>query len=394
MPGVSQKKFYAIIQDPSADALDLLAPHTRQIVHAWKQKLAPAGACLDPILSATPVDFGQFATALRECSYATFRRRMHELGRDFAHRGVSLDCTVTALNRLYESCLAVLRGRSPHTAAPLLALTRLHAVIAVLMVGGYAGESTTAGETAAQTNPDRTGAPRPAASAYVTRVYEQERRRLSRDLHDDVGHDLMLIKLYLEMMLLETNGHGDVPPRLTETIGLVSHAIDAVRRLILDLGPAVFENLGFIPAVRSYISQFSARTNIDIALLEGDIPPDIPSALQVALYRVLQGALSNVFKHSSADRVRVSLGSGEGSVLCMKIEDNGIGFDVTPEMISRSFGLTAMRERVEVLGGSFHIHSTLAGPRAGTHGTTIEVDLPLAGVEKKGATSRKRKSQS
>ncbi len=218
------------------------------------------------------------------------------------------------------------------------------------------------------------------ASAYVTRIYEQERRRLSQDLHDEVGHDLMLVKLYLEMIAMENREElAPVQPRVAEAIALVSHAIDSVRRLILDLGPAVFEDLGFLPAVRTYISQFSARTKINVTLHTGYLPAEIPSSHQVALYRLLQGALSNVLKHASAKNVKVSLGSMKDSVLIMVIEDDGVGFDPTAQPGRRSFGLTAMRERVEVLGGKIHIQSKTATSTSKGHGTRIEVDLPLPG---------------
>jgi two-component system sensor histidine kinase DegS len=225
---------------------------------------------------------------------------------------------------------------------------------------------------------------RHGASAYVTKIYEQERRRLSQDLHDDIGHDLILLKLYLEMIVLNA---GDTLPealqsRLPEALALVSHAIDSVRRLVLDLGPAVFEELGFLPAVKEYIRQFSSRTRIKITLNAGVIPADVPSTHQVALYRLLQGALSNVLKHASAKSVKVTLGSMRDSVLIMIVEDDGVGFDTTVRP-RRSFGLTAMRERVEVLGGRIHLESRLASTGAKVHGTRIEVDLPLPGGEGK-----------
>jgi signal transduction histidine kinase len=219
------------------------------------------------------------------------------------------------------------------------------------------------------------------ASVYVTKVYEEERKRLSRDLHDEVGHDLVLMKLYLEMIALDTNRKElqSIRPRLNEAIGLVSHAIDSVRRLVLDLGPAVFDELGFLPAVRTYTSQFSARTKIAVTLREGYLPENIPMSHQVALYRLLQGALSNVLKHASAKTVKVSLGCMKDSVLILVIQDDGLGFDTTGKPSSKSFGLTAMRERVEVLGGRIHIQSMPMGSMSKIRGTRIEVDLPLSG---------------
>jgi signal transduction histidine kinase len=253
--------------------------------------------------------------------------------------------------------------------------------VGLLIVSGYTGQWPAGKKTLVEASLSEGEDRRHEASAYVTRIYEQERRRFSHDLHDEVGHDLILLKLYLEMIALNPRDKSPegLQSRLTEAIALVSHAIDGVRRLVLDLGPAVFEDLGFLPAVRSYVSQFSARTKINVTLREGYLPEEIPSSHQVALYRLMQGALSNVLKHASAKNVKVSLGSMKDSVLIMVIEDDGVGFDVKTKPRYPSFGLTAMRERVEVLGGRIHLQSKVVGSAAKTHGTRIEIDLPLPG---------------
>lgn len=206
-----------------------------------------------------------------------------------------------------------------------------------------------------------------------------ERRRFSQDLHDQIGHDLVLIKLHLEMIAMEhdQNQPANVQPRIAEAIALVSQAIDALRRLVFDLGPAVFDELGFLPAVRSYARQFSERSKIQVKVRAGYLPKDIPMSHQVALYRLLQGALSNVLKHASAKNVRVSLRSRNCSMIVMAVEDDGVGFD--PSARANSFGLTAMRERIEALGGKIEVKSKPATPMARRHGTTIRVGLPFPG---------------
>jgi len=380
MPGISQRRFYSTVRAPSAEALDILTPHSRDILAAWERQLKILDLQAGELLGAAPLDFGKLAESLRKANYPRFRQAIQKFGEDLAHRKISLARCVSAVNRLYEVCLPYLVQRPRNRATPVLAFARLHALAALLMISGYTGQWAGGKKTLVEASLSEAEDRRHGASAYVTRIYEQERRRLSQDLHDEVGHDLMLLKLYLEMIAMEHREElAGVQPRVAEAIALVSHAIDSVRRLILDLGPAVFEDLGFLPAVRTYISQFSARTKINVTLREGYVPAEIPSAHQVALYRLLQGALSNVLKHASAKSVKVSLGSMSDSVLIMVIEDDGVGFDPAAQPGRRSFGLTAMRERVEVLGGKIHIQSKVATPTSKAHGTRIEIDLPLPG---------------
>jgi signal transduction histidine kinase len=361
--------------------LDILAAHSKEILAAWDREIRALGLRTDDFLQGIKPEFPRLADRLRESTYPEFQRAIQEFGETIAQRGVRLEHTVAALNRLFEVCLSRLVRGAPKRATPILALARLDALVGLLIVSGYTGQWPAGKKTLVEASLSEGEDRRHEASAYVTRIYEQERRRFSHDLHDEVGHDLILLKLYLEMIALNPRDKSPegLQSRLTEAIALVSHAIDGVRRLVLDLGPAVFEDLGFLPAVRSYVSQFSARTKINVTLREGYLPEEIPSSHQVALYRLMQGALSNVLKHASAKNVKVSLGSMKDSVLIMVIEDDGVGFDVKTKPRYPSFGLTAMRERVEVLGGRIHLQSKVVGSAAKTHGTRIEIDLPLPG---------------
>jgi signal transduction histidine kinase len=381
MPGISQRRFHSTIQGPAAEALDFLAAHSQVIFAEWAREVRELGLESDDFLGGHPLNFAQLANFLRASTYPAFRQQIQEFGERLAQRQVELAHTVAAANRLFEICLPYLHRDVPKRATPLLALARLHALVSLLVTSGHTGQWAAGKKTLVEASLSEGEDRRHGASAYVTKVYEQERTRLSQDLHDEVGHDLILIKLYLEMIALEAKKKNlqGIQPRLREAISLVSHAIDSVRRLVLDLGPAVFDELGFLPAVRSYAQQFSSRTKINVSLGEGYMPAEIPMSHQVALYRLLQGALSNVLKHASAKNVKVSLGSMKGSVLIMVIEDDGVGFALGTKERRSSFGLTAMRERAEVLGGRIHIQSTPASAHGKNHGTRIEVDLPLPG---------------
>ena len=379
MPGISQKRFHSTIRSSAAEALDLLAPHSEEILAAWRRDAQSLGLDPDRIMLGLTLDFGRLAELLREAGYTTFRGWLQRFGERLANEGIGVDGAVAAFNRLFEISLKHLIRNLPERATPILALARLHSLVTLLVVSGYTGQWSAQKRTLVEASLAEDEERRRAASAYVTRIYERERRRLSQDLHDDIGHDLILIKLYLEMIAMEHKEKKlrDVQSRIEQALSLVSGAINAVRRLVLDLGPAVFEDLGFLPAVKSYVSQFSAHTGIRMVFREGYLPAEIPMSHQVALYRVMQGALSNVLKHAFARTVRVSLTSVRGSKIMMIVEDDGVGFDITATGGRHSFGLTAMQERVEVLGGKFQVHSSPFHTAGNGHGTRIEVCLPL-----------------
>lgn len=381
MPGISNRSFNSLIREPSAKALKVLGPHSQEIFAQWKQETGRLGIESQDFLGQSHLDFDRLSVELHKMSFPAFRRQVQDLGGTLAQCGVPLDRSIEAVNRLFEICAPLLMNHEAEAAGNVLALARLQSLMTLLIVSSQSEPASSSRNTPAVIAAVPAGDRRHDASVYVTKVYEEERKRLSRDLHDEVGHDLVLMKLYLEMIALDTNRKElqSIRPRLNEAIGLVSHAIDSVRRLVLDLGPAVFDELGFLPAVRTYTSQFSARTKIAVSLREGYLPENIPMSHQVALYRLLQGALSNVLKHASAKTVKVSLGCMKDSVLILVIQDDGLGFDTTRKPGNRSFGLTAMRERVEVLGGRIHIQSVPAGSMSKMRGTRIEVDLPLSG---------------
>jgi signal transduction histidine kinase len=219
------------------------------------------------------------------------------------------------------------------------------------------------------------------ASAYVTQVYEMERRRLSHDLHDEIGHDLVLLKLYLEVVLRDRLEGEPLTSKIEQSLAVVQHALDSARRLVLDLGPPIFDELGFMGAMRSYARQFGQRTGLEVEFRAGPLPEEIPMSHQIALYRVLQGALGNVFKHAKAKQVNVILGRVRNGELFLVVEDDGVGFDMNLRRKEASVGLIAMRERVEVLSGTFRIDSTQRGTVKRKHGTRVEIGLPLPRVQ-------------
>ncbi len=212
----------------------------------------------------------------------------------------------------------------------------------------------------------------------LRRLDDQERQKLSGDLHDEVGADLVVLKLYVEMIASELARGRRTPlgPKLEEALALIAHAIESVRRLTLDLGPAFLDTLGFIPVLRNFVRQYSRRTGIKVTLVEPDSTVSMPPGHEAALYRVLLGALSNVAKHARARRAKVTLRSASNTFV-MVVEDDGKGFDVRAQRPGHTFGLNAMRERIRGLHGHLKVSSKRKDQRGSGSGTRLEIRLPL-----------------
>jgi signal transduction histidine kinase len=350
-----------------AGTLEALTATRRALLTTWKRELRKIG------LSDNDADLWKLTGRVSRMSFRTFQRELTGLGRELARNQTPLQQVVSVATRLMESILRHLRA-DPQRALDILKLGWVAQEVIIAAYAEYEGARIHGVEAKLSDAEKRLL----GASAYVTNVYEQERRGLSHDLHDDIGHDLVMLKLHLELSSsdLEEQKLPSLRQRLDAARILVSHTIESIRRMVLDLGPTVFDDLGFVPAIRYYVRRFSTSTGIQVVVEEGDLPPDIPASHQIALYRILQGALSNVVKHARAKHVRVALACLKSSVLVLTIEDDGVGFEISAAKSGR-FGLTAMRERVSVLGGKVHVQTWPTAALGKRHGTRIEVDLPL-----------------
>jgi PAS domain S-box-containing protein len=214
-------------------------------------------------------------------------------------------------------------------------------------------------------------------STRLVTAQENERARLSRELHDEVGQALTAIMINADSVMTEFG--KDFPPemekRLQDILALARQTIQQIRGLSLKLRPAMLDELGLISTIRWFTDKFAARSNLSVDLEVADEVGDrFGTALETALYRVLQEALTNVARHAHATVVTVRL-ARMGNSLRLSVEDDGRGFDHTALNDRRNgsfrLGLLGMRERVTALGGTLAIHSS-----AGS-GTRLEIDVPL-----------------
>jgi signal transduction histidine kinase len=196
---------------------------------------------------------------------------------------------------------------------------------------------------------------------------EQERRRLSRELHDETGQALTSILLGLKA-IEDAQGTERFATALAELRELVQVTLQDVRRLAVELRPKALDDFGLVPAVERLTSTFAEQTGIE-AQLESRLPDGrLPNEVETVLYRVVQEALTNIVKHARAQRVSVVLQTKPSTVTAV-IEDDGRGFP-TGETSSEGIGLIGMRERVGLVGGRLEVESSPSG-------TTIVVEVPV-----------------
>ena len=194
-------------------------------------------------------------------------------------------------------------------------------------------------------------------SSRILSAQEEERKRVARELHDETSQALTL--LLIELKMLEKMDPEDRKKKIADLWTYTSQILDGVRRLTLELRPSDLDELGLIPAIRSYTNECIKKFNINIDLQVKGFKGRLPSNIEVALYRVVQEALTNVIKHSKATSVLVSMRREDG-LLIVTIKDNGRGFNMDEVLKSkeRGLGLFGMRERMSTIGGELEINTT------------------------------------
>ena len=216
-------------------------------------------------------------------------------------------------------------------------------------------------------------------SRQLLTAQEEERKRISRELHDVIAQTLTSINMRLAALKVESNANTkDLQKKITSTQRMVEKSVDIVHRFARELRPSVLDDLGLIPALKSYLKGYIEESGIQVKLSAAAVIEEIDSAQRTVLYRVAQEALTNVARHSKATSAEVSIHCVDGLVR-MEIKDNGQGFEVDGKLCAKKasrLGLLGMRERVEMVGGTFCVESS-----PGNH-TTIRVELSKATLVK------------
>lgn len=205
-------------------------------------------------------------------------------------------------------------------------------------------------------------------SAHLLRAQEEERKRISRELHDETGQALMVIRLYLGMMEPSITERA-AKTKIKETVAVVDRTIEGIRRIIGKLSPLVLQELGLVAAIRREAKLLSKNSGVKTRVLIGQDIGRMASGTEQAIYRVVQEALHNVGKHAQARNVSVQV-ARENEQVQVIVEDDGVGMPARSGASNRCFGLAGIKERIAVLGGVARVTSTKG------KGTRIEITVP------------------
>jgi len=212
-------------------------------------------------------------------------------------------------------------------------------------------------------------------SRQLLSAQEEERKRISRELHDVIAQTLTSINVRLSTLKKQaTLSTKDLERTIARPQQLVEESVNIVHRFARELRPTVLDDLGLIPALHTFMKSFREQTGIRVSLSAFAAVEQVNGDKRTALYRVAQESLTNIARHAQASRADVKIQKLDGAV-CMKIKDNGKGFQtgrVLHAKKNKRLGLLGMRERLEMVGGNITIES------APGKGTTILAQIPLA----------------
>jgi signal transduction histidine kinase len=216
-------------------------------------------------------------------------------------------------------------------------------------------------------------------SRQILSAQEEERKAISRELHDVIAQTLTGINVRLAALKKEaaTNTKG-LDRNIAQTQRLVEKSVDIVHQFARELRPAVLDDLGLIPALHASMKNFTSRTGVRTHLIAFAGVEQMDTARRTVLFRVAQEAMTNVARHAQANRMEVNIQKLQGAAR-MDVKDNGKSFQVQRIMDGKGnkrLGLLGMRERVEMVGGTFSVQS------APGQGTTVRVEIPFAQIPK------------
>jgi signal transduction histidine kinase len=210
-----------------------------------------------------------------------------------------------------------------------------------------------------------------AMAEHVITAQEHERKRISRELHDDIGQALMAHMLNLRNLQIEAPANSTaLEQRLNDLIADTQQTLNKMRLLAQDLRPPLLDTLDFKVAVQTFCQEAGARSGLTVTVDVDENLGEFSDIYSITLYRFLQETITNVIKHSKATQLWVELSKDENEII-LTVQDNGIGFPEQELPNNNGIGITGLSERLTIVGGELKISSSAA------KGTIISAHLPL-----------------
>lgn len=211
-----------------------------------------------------------------------------------------------------------------------------------------------------------------AVSTRLNVVREQERARIAREIHDQLGQALTALKMDVAEVRrrLKAGDVNSADARLTEMSTRIDAASDDVRRVTTELRPVILDEMGIVPAIRSHLDAVQRRGLVECVLAADNYSLEIADDVATAVFRIMQEAVTNVLRHAEARQVHVTLTADTTSVRLI-VQDDGCGMPPIAAQNSRALGIVGMRDRALLFGGDVTIASSPG------QGTTVTARLPL-----------------
>jgi len=211
-------------------------------------------------------------------------------------------------------------------------------------------------------------------ATHLEKVRETERTHIAREIHDELGQQLTGLKMDISWLGRKiTNQGNDVKLKINETIHLIDLTVKTVRRIATELRPSILDDLGLLAAMEWQSEEFEKRSEISCVFSSNVTEANVSADLATGIFRIYQESLTNVLRHSAASQVKSFLKIKEG-ILEFSISDNGKGFIANEIANKKTLGLLGMKERTNLLGGSYEITSKPG------KGTSVLIIVPLNNI--------------
>jgi signal transduction histidine kinase len=206
-------------------------------------------------------------------------------------------------------------------------------------------------------------------SNYIENIREEERLHISREIHDELGQQLTVLKMDISRLAKKiTDTNENLLPDINQIFDSINDMVKVVRKISSELRPGLLDDLGLLPALDWYSNDFGKRTGIKTNFISNLAEEKIPQKISIGLFRIFQESLTNVARHSQASRVDISL-TRQDNQLVLLIEDNGKGFEPS-QIQQKTLGIMGMKERAIMMNGTYTVNS-IPGK-----GTIVEVIIP------------------